>query len=112
MKINYAHKHLEALGGEGGELGQLATALLGMTAGYLRLRMRELGMKYTGDSVVGLSTALWRTTQETPQRLLEEEALELEQLSHQCGGWWDLKETGEDVFVPTEEWERRYAEGL
>lgn len=92
-------------------MGRLAEALTSMTAAYLRLRMRELGRKYVGDGVQGLSVALWRTTQEPPKQLTDEEALELEQLSYQCGGWWELQDS-EDVFVTLSEWEARYAKTL
>lgn len=90
-------------------IGELATALASQTALYLRLRMRELGRKYGVVDVTGLSIALWRTTQETPEKLSEDEALELEQLSYQCGGWWDLKEKGEDAFVTAQDWDVIFA---
>lgn len=74
-------------------------------------RMRELGARYLGNSnAPGLDYALWKAVVEVPVRLSDEEVNELEGLSTQAGGWWQLEPSPN--FLDTSAWVSEYQRAM
>jgi hypothetical protein len=88
---------------------RLASVIRGLSQALLLQRMQFLGIKYLGNAdAPGLDIALWKAVVEAPVRLSDEEAAELEQVSQQAGGWWQLG--AEALFLDFESWDAYYAD--
>lgn len=67
--------------------------------------MQKLGRKYLQDErAPGLDRALWATLQRGPERLDEDEVMDLDQLSQMAGGWWRLDDVPDPEFLSFDDW--------
>lgn len=59
----------------------------------------------------GVEFALWRAVVETPDKISDDEATDLDRLSYIADGWWTFPELDPE-FVDMEIWRERYARSL
>jgi hypothetical protein len=93
------------------DVRKLVDLVRGLAAERLLEYVRSLGMKYLqSDNASGLDLALWYAMIHGPERILETEIGELQQLSEMAGGWWRLDGVPEPEFLTLDDWAQVYAE--